>query len=296
MRDLLKKLDAYRLEVVAMVAAVANFATSIDITDPYSKENWKTLTILFFFAAVVVSIASIRKNLDEIKNSIGTASLFIKNVAKPTNEEALLEYVLRMGTFHVVDTQFWIAYAQELLRSDSAPIIDKIKKALGAIDSNTVTIHPKAVYRLMHKLLMIVVENDETYYGTATVSELRDADENARRFLLELPLQHPADIVRIIFVDDEQQLTTLSEEIRLALKAQLDARVRLYFDPTSKPVDRLNFGVYGTLAVGKYDEESRSNMLVFNPRVVADHKARFAELTREFVGTAKKLEARHLGF
>ena len=293
MRDLLKKLDTYRLEAVAMLAAVANFATSIDIGDPYSKENWKPLTILFFFGAIVVSIAAIRKNLDELSGSFSVASLFIKNAAKSNNEEALLEYVLRMGTFHVVDTQFWVAYAQELKLTDSVPTIDKIKKALGAIDTNTITIHPKAVYRLMHKLLMIVIENDEKYYGTATVSELRNADENARRFLLELPQQYPRDIVRIIFVDNEQQLLSLSEETRAALKTQLDAGVRLFIDPSTKPADRLNFGVYGTVAVGTYDETAGSNMLIFDREVVADHRARFSKLTQSF-GTARKLEARHL--
>jgi hypothetical protein len=293
MHDLVKKLDTYRLEIVAILAAVANFATSIDIDNPYSRGNWKTLTLLFFFSAIVVSIAAIRKNLDELKGSISAASLFIKNVARAGNEEALLEYVLRIGTFQVVDTQFWVAYAQELKHTDSAATIEKIKKVLGAIDTNTITIHPEAVYRLMHRLLMIVIENDETYYGTATISELQNADDNAKKFLLELPKTYPGDIVRIIFVDNEEQLLGLNDETRAALKAQLDANVRLFIDSTTKPSDRLNFGVYGSVAVGKYDEASGSNMLIFDKEIVAKHRTRFSELTKDF-GTAKKLQPKHL--
>ncbi|MCC8992647.1 MAG: hypothetical protein LM550_02935 [Candidatus Contendobacter sp.] len=293
MRDLIRKLNTYRLEIAAMLAALANFGVSIDINNFFSMANLKFLPVLFFFATIVVIITKIHNNLDQIKGFISTASLFIKNVARPSNEEVLLEYVLRMGTFHVIDTQFWIAYALEL-KNSGAPCTDKVKKVLAAIDTNTITVHKEAVYRLMHKLLMIVIENDETYYGTATVSELQNADNNANIFLLQLPLQYPGKIVRIIFLDNENQLPALSEQIRQALKSQLEKGVQLYIDSNIPPQDRLNFGVYGTVAVGKYDEASGLNKLVFDRDVVATHKTKFTNLLNNF-GTARKLNVHDLG-
>jgi hypothetical protein len=274
-RNVVRQANFYVLEIVAMSAALTNFAWRLNRSKDWWNLTGDNLSFLVFLGTIVASIAVIRRAVAELARGLERGQLFTRNVARPRTITDLLNYVCGIGAFgQDVDPQFWVKYVEVLEQRPELSELQKIDMFLSAIDQRKFIIHPDAVYYLMHELVKRVAKRGETYFATSSIPEIvaADRDPAAGYFLFELPLRFPQSIKRIVYVQDQRELKALDKSIRDRLVVQIDKGVKLYCSSTK---DRMNYGVYGATAVGIFNEATRSNELDFNREVVVAYRDRF---------------------
>ncbi|HEV8241500.1 MAG TPA: hypothetical protein VGS57_19215 [Thermoanaerobaculia bacterium] len=193
-------------------------------------------------------------------------------------EDVLMTSVLRAGAFggSEIDTVFWAAYGKLLLSDTKRSILDKVRELVDALRSSTVTIEGDKVHLMMNVLLRTVLEQGDLYRATADLSEL--ANRDARMLILGIPQYYPAQVIRIILVEDLTALSKQPEVVREDLRQQVAAGVRLsYLEVGQRRTESIpNIGIYGSAAVGEYDSKSHRNIVRFDRDYAAAKIAEFA--------------------
>lgn len=275
-KNIFEQLLEYRLQVVAGLAAIAHFASSLDFDKSWWNLSTGKVSILIFLGSIVVSMGSIQKDLSRVEADIERGGLFIRNVSKATTRLELLDYIRGVGAFgKAIDPHFWVKYSEALERSDLSEI-SKIDILLHAIDSKVFPVEKDASYHLMHVLVKRVIKRGETYYATASIEEMAVSaqDPASKKFLLDLPTdpEYATKIERVIYVKERKDFTNLPPDVKNKLTEQLTKGAKLFF--TTEKL-RQNYGVYGNKAVGLYDEETGRNIFNFTPQVIEKYKDKF---------------------
>src|SRR5690348_5952741 len=108
-RNLVKQAQFYWLEIVAMSAALTNFAWRLNRSESWWNLTGDNLSFLVFLGTIVVSIGVIRREVARLGLGLERGQLFTKNVARPRTITDLLNYVCGIGAFgQDVDPQFWV--------------------------------------------------------------------------------------------------------------------------------------------------------------------------------------------
>ena len=272
--DLFRQLNFYRLEAVGLVAAITNFALGLERTKEWWGLSGEKISTLIFLASIVVVIGTMRAEITRVSQGMERGLLFSRNVTRAKTHKEVLNYVRGLGAFgQAVDPHFWFKYAEALDRRGVSDLA-MIDICLNAIEQSTIEVSNEDVYYLMYVLVKRVVKNEESYLGTTSIKELVEAaaDDAASDFFLTLPLRYPKQITRIIYVNDKDELKRLPDKVRSKLVQQVTSGVDLRY---SKSNERLNYGVYGTVAVGLLDETKKQNHLVFDAERVRAHRSRF---------------------
>jgi hypothetical protein len=273
-KNLLHQILEYRLQVVAGAAAITHFASNLDLDKSWWNLSTEKMSILVFLGSIVVGMGTMQRDLSHLEGDLERGNLFIRNVARATSKAELLDYIRGHGAFgKAIDPHFWVKYSEALERSK----LDEIAKMdilLSAIDSKIFPVEKDASYHLMHVLVKRIISRGETYYATASLGEMATEDRTAKRFLLELPTnpEYATKIERVIYVQNRKELLTLPSEAKLKLKEQMSKGAKLFFT-TEKP--ERNFGVYGSQAVGLYDESTGRNVLDFTQAAIDKYRNKF---------------------
>ncbi len=183
----------------------------------------------------------------------------------PQSEGQWLMRIMQSGYFCGIDEVFWHGYCSRMQTNKPSLIIERAAMIAQASKSRVASICPDDVYPLMQVLFERVVKKAQRYFAIATDVDLRDdnIDPASEKFLFEAPNQFPDTVWRLFLLPDLHILQNLKPKLKDDLLKQVagGATLRVL---QMQPCSRDNFGVYGDIAVGTLDPETRWNVVNFD--------------------------------
>ena len=260
------------LKIMASVGLFS--AVAVTVALKLNKTDWSLSLIAASLAAMWATLIIFGYNS---QRHFTYVNRYLSGQLNDVEKKNILLDCLRGGTINSnIDCVFWENYATLLLTEDKRDVRVKIQDVNYAIEHRVVRVQPSHAYTLMQILLARVIASRSEYVATATQKELQEAEFSlqAAEFLFDLPLKFPRNIKRIFYVDDAAFFQALPERRRVRLAGQLKKGVKLKYILNKVPVTALNFGVYGSIAVGQLDEHGM-NVVKFDKRAVQDAKDQF---------------------
>ena len=199
----------------------------------------------------------------------------LRTILGSEKERQLLEQSIRSLIFDgsEIDNVFCVKYGEMLLSDGDESPLDKLREVFDAKRTNKIRIEREKAYTLMHYLFRRVSEREERYWALATELDLNTPE--AATFLFKAPQAHPRNIARVYVLRSQESLEKLITMARNDLLEQIElgAELKVLIDANGSPP---NFGIYGTLAVGQFENRDTN---------VFDFKRTNVETKREIFET-----------
>ncbi|MCY3844553.1 MAG: hypothetical protein OXH69_13545 [Acidobacteria bacterium] len=181
----------------------------------------------------------------------------------------------RLGTGSSAASRFWKRFRDDLdSTAETRTLMPWV--VLQALAENVVMVptnHTGLLYAAMDRMLECMEEREE-YLATMELSELQG--EASVRFFESEKLSRRYRIRRIVLAREEE-IRALGEKEKQVLRAQLELGIELSFGRALQLL-RMNFGVYGGIAVGEMDRDRRCNVFTFEADSIENRRTDWRRL------------------
>ncbi|WDI32440.1 hypothetical protein PUV54_04430 [Hyphococcus flavus] len=231
----------------------------------------------------IIENNEVKSMLGEFRKSNDDTSALMKAVN--TKDVAITDRVMRAGFFggSEFDDAFWLSYCESLrAREGGSSELDAVRDVVDALETQELRIMQSEAFSLMRRFCEITMQRGGTYFATTTPKDLDTAcrgqvDNVARYFLFDFPTLYPKNVRRVFLLKSMDQLQDLEDQCKESLHRQLQLGVELLFLEIEDAKEN-NFGIYGDLAVGNYDEVNAVNIVSFDKRKRSQMMQRFIDL------------------
>ena len=115
----------------------------------------------------------------------------------------------------------------------------------------------------MMNLITLILLGPSEYKGTTTINELNDGEKRRQLFIASRTF--PEKVKRLLILEDKSHLMKLDAGALKDMKEWNDVFALKYIERKAVDQRNRNFGVYGTVAVGLYDDVKDENVILVDP-------------------------------